>query len=46
MIALEHKEKLLGQTGNMGDGSDQDGSLEIRCHLSSGVYPHIQEPDI
>lgn len=46
MIVLEHKEKLLDQTGNTGDGSDQDGSPEIRCHLFSGMYPHLQETDI
>lgn len=46
MIVLEHKEKLLGQTGNTEDGSDQDGSLERWCHLSYGVYPHSQEMDI
>lgn len=46
MTVLEHKEKLLSQTGNTEDDSDQDGSLEIRCHLSYGVYPHIQEMDI
>lgn len=46
MIMFEHKEKRLGQTANTKDGSDQDGSLEIRCHLSYGVYPHIQEMDI
>lgn len=46
MTVLEHKEKLLSQTGNTEDDSDQDGSLEIRCRLSYGVYPHIQEMDI
>lgn len=30
MTVLEHKKKLLSQTGNTEDDSDQDGSLEIR----------------